>query len=111
MAEGKNRGVTSEREQPQRFEATVRGTVQGVGFRWFVVRRASDLRLTGWTSNEVDGSVRVVAEGSASALDQLEVQLRNGPAGAHVTNVEVHRAPATGEFSSFGIRPGAHRGD
>ena len=55
----------------ERIEATIRGTVQGVGFRWFIVRRASDLGLVGWTSNEPDGSVKVVAEGSPAALDQL----------------------------------------
>ena len=35
----------SDSESQQRLEATVRGTVQGVGFRWFVVRRASELGL------------------------------------------------------------------
>ena len=59
----------TERPETQRLEATVRGYVQGVGFRWFVVRRATQLGLTGWTANEHDGTVRVVAEGSAHALD------------------------------------------
>lgn len=95
----------------QRLEGTVRGTVQGVGFRWFVVRQASALGLTGWTSNEADGSVHVVAEGSSEALDSLELKLRDGPSGAQVSAVDATRLPATGEFSNFGIRSGAHRGD
>lgn len=95
----------------QRLDATVRGIVQGVGFRWFVVRRASGLGLTGWTSNEADGSVRVVAEGPTAALDQLLALLRDGPAGAEVQMVDAARAPATGEFTTFGIRPGFHSGD
>jgi len=89
----------------------VRGIVQGVGFRWFVVRRASGLGLTGWTSNEADGSVRVVAEGTTDALDRLLALLTDGPPGAYVQKVDATRAPATGEFTSFGIRPGAHSGD
>ncbi len=96
---------------PERIDATVRGIVQGVGFRWFVVRSASQLGLTGWTSNEADGSVRVIAEGSADALEIMERLLHEGPAGAHVQGVDVIRTAATGEFASFGIRSGAHRGD
>jgi acylphosphatase len=95
----------------ERLEATVRGMVQGVGFRWFVVRVASDLGLTGWTSNQRDGSVRVVAEGPVTALDDLEGRLRQGPTAADVAHVDAIRMPASGEFSSFGIRSGAHRGD
>jgi len=95
----------------QRLEASVRGVVQGVGFRWFVVRRASELGLTGWASNESDGSLRVVAEGTPSALDELERHLAKGPPGAEVDNVEVARTPATGAFTTFAIRSSAHRGD
>ena len=39
-----------------RLEAVVRGRVQGVGFRYWVVRRSKDLGLTGWVANELDGS-------------------------------------------------------
>ncbi len=95
----------------QRLEASVRGLVQGVGFRWFVVRRASELGLTGWASNESDGSLRVVAEGAPSALDELERHLAKGPPGAEVDHVEAARTPATGAFSTFAIRSSAHRGD
>ena len=98
-------------DRMERLEATVKGTVQGVGFRWFVARNASQLGVTGWTSNEADGSVRVVAEGATPALDQLERSLRDGPSGAHVSNVVSTRSQATGEFSRFDIRSGAHRGD
>jgi acylphosphatase len=94
-----------------RLECIVKGVVQGVGFRWFVVRSAAQLNLTGWTANEADGSVRVVAEGATSTLDELERMLHEGPAGARVTDVQATRLAATGEFSNFSIRSGAHRGD
>jgi acylphosphatase len=97
--------------EDQRLEATVRGTVQGVGFRWFVVRKASALGLVGWTANEADGSVRVIAEGPANRLNDLQQLLNEGPSGAHVSSVDASRTNATGEFSSFAIRSGAHRGD
>lgn len=95
----------------ERLDASVRGYVQGVGFRWFVVREAAQLGLVGWTSNEADGSVRVLAEGESAALDMLVARLREGPAAASVERVDVARAPATGEYTTFGIRPGAHSGD
>jgi acylphosphatase len=95
----------------ERMEATIRGMVQGVGFRWFVVRHARRLRLTGWVANQPDGSVRVVAEGPPDDLDELSQALRDGPAGAHVSTVEGHRLSATGGFSRFEIRARGHAGD
>ena len=56
----------------ERLEATVRGRVQGVGFRYFVVRRAMQLDLAGWVANAADGTVVCVAEGAPDALDTLE---------------------------------------
>lgn len=95
----------------ERLEATIRGTVQGVGFRWFVVRRASEIGVVGWTSNQADGSVRVVAEGQPEHLDELESWLRDGPPGAEVRAYESGRSQATNEFTAFNIRSGSHRGD
>lgn len=97
--------------ETQRLEATVRGYVQGVGFRWFVVRLATQLGLTGWTANERDGTVRVVAEGSPQALDELLRLLHEGPAGANVERVDANRLPSVGAFRSFSIRSGGHSGD
>jgi acylphosphatase len=95
----------------ERLEAVVRGDVQGVGFRWFVRRAAGDLDLKGWVANEPDGSVRVVAEGRAVALDQLVGRLRTGPPGAAVEDVRVERGSPVGRFDGFTIRSGSHPGD
>lgn len=95
----------------ERLEATIRGSVQGVGFRWFVVREAAALGLTGWTRNESDGSVMVVAEGEPPALDRLERHLAAGPPAADVRQLDARRLPATGEYANFTIAPRAHRGD
>jgi acylphosphatase len=94
-----------------RLEAAVRGRVQGVGFRYWVVRRAAGLGLTGWVANELDGSVRLVAEGDAGSLDELEELLRVGPAGAVVETVQAIRMPATHAFAGFEVRSAGHRGD
>jgi acylphosphatase len=94
-----------------RCVATVRGLVQGVGFRWYVQDRAAGLGLAGWVSNQADGSVEVVAEGAQAALDQFELELWEGPPGSLVSAVEVHHEPARGNLLGFVIRSGAHPGD
>ena len=95
----------------RRLAATVRGSVQGVGFRWFVQREAARLGLDGWVANQPDGSVEVVAEGTESALSELVLLLWEGPPGASVGNVDVRHEPARGNIAGFTIRSGAHRGD
>jgi acylphosphatase len=66
----------------------VRGAVQGVGFRWFVLREAHRLEVRGWVSNLPDGSVEVVAEGPSGSLAQLVQALARGPGAAEVSGVE-----------------------
>jgi acylphosphatase len=95
----------------QRLEATVRGRVQGVGFRVFVVRRAMALGLDGWVANASSGAVDVVAEGPRADLDVLLAALRSGPPAALVQDVSERWGPARGGLVGFAIRSGAHRGD
>jgi acylphosphatase len=94
-----------------RLDATVRGTVQGVGFRWFVIRVAAGLELTGWVANDADGTVHCVAEGSREALARLLEQLRTGPPGARVAEVSAAWLPATGGMDGFAVRSSWHGGD
>lgn len=94
-----------------RLVATVRGFVQGVGFRWFVEREAARLGLEGWVSNQADGSVEVVAEGDEASLAQLTSVLWEGPAGSSVSDIGLRHEPARGNIVGFTIRSGAHRGD
>jgi len=94
-----------------RLEAGVAGRVQGVGFRYFVVREAMALGLDGWVANAPDGSVRCVAEGPRDRLETLLDRLREGPAAAIVEHVSEVWMPATGTLGPFGVRSGAHSGD
>ena len=70
------------------FRYVVSGRVQGVGYRYFVLKKASALGVTGFARNRNDGSVEVVAEGSDEALASFEELLREGPAFAAVSGVE-----------------------
>jgi len=71
-----------------RVHVVVRGRVQRVGFRWFVKEVATGLDLAGWVKNRADGGVEVVAEGSDAAVRSLMQQLREGPPGADVRDVQ-----------------------
>ena len=63
---------------PVRLTATVRGHVQGVGFRWWTQVQAEELGLAGYARNLRDGTVEVVAEGARADAEQLLDRLR-GP--------------------------------
>jgi acylphosphatase len=72
----------------------IQGRVQGVGFRWFVQREASELELRGWVRNTEDGDVEVVAAGEAADLDELRASLKRGPRGSRVDRVIEHQLDA-----------------
>ena len=78
----------------------VKGAVQGVGFRMFVHRKATELGLRGRVRNTGDGGVDVVAAGQLEQLDLLENDLRQGPAGSAVRSVD--RQPAETDADSLG---------
>ena len=103
--------MTTDDQDRVRLEASARGRVQGVGFRYFVLRRGMELGLTGWVANEADGSVHCVAEGPRSQLEALLETMERGPAGAIVERVTTTWSSATGTLRDFGIRSGSHGGD
>jgi acylphosphatase len=88
----------------QQLEAVVRGYVQGVGFRAYVVHQARALGLSGWVRNRSDGGVHVVAEGDRSELLQLADALRSGPSESEVQDVELSWQSYSGGFTRFEVR-------
>ena len=71
----------------------ISGWVQGVGFRYFVLRRAEALGVTGWVRNLASGSVEVEATGTAQQLEGFEELLWQGPRFSNVTNVDKTEIP------------------
>lgn len=87
----------------QRLTVRYEGRVQGVGFRFTVIRLAQELNVTGWVKNEFGGSVSLVAEGTEDQLMALLQAIRNSQLDRYITNELVRRSTATGEFDAFGV--------
>ena len=82
----------------------IAGIVQGVGFRPFVFRLATELGLTGWVRNRRDGRVEAVVCGPAEAVNRLVDWAHQGPAAARVDAVQVSPADPSawgGPFADF----------
>ena len=76
-------------DQRPAFRYRITGKVQGVGFRWFVARNATRLRVMGYARNLSDGSVEVVAMAPDGAtLAEFESLIGRGPEFAQVERVE-----------------------
>lgn len=65
----------------------IEGRVQGVSFRYWTERVATELELTGWVRNRADGSVEAVFSGPADAVARMLERCKEGPRSAVVTSV------------------------
>jgi acylphosphatase len=91
-------------EAPARLHITVKGRVQGVGFRAHVEYGARELGLTGWVRNVGYDMVEAVAEGDRPKLERLADIVRAGPRASQVDDASVEWQQATGEFTYFIVR-------
>ena len=87
-----------------RLHLIIHGRVQGIFFRGSALQLARELGLTGWVRNRLDGTVELIAEGDETQLATLREWCAKGPRGAVVRSLDVLDEPATGEFTSFGVR-------
>ena len=81
----------------------VRGRVQGVFYRDSCRSQAEAAGVTGWVSNEPDGTVRALVEGSPVAVDRVVGWMRKGPPHAFVDGVDVQPAEPEGH-GGFEVR-------
>ncbi len=73
------------------------GTVQGVGFRYTVVRLAQRLKVSGRVKNLDDGRVRLVVEGETEPVERLLEDIRDHMAGL-IDDEQLQRSAPTGEL-------------
>jgi acylphosphatase len=95
--------------QPTKAEArlhvVVSGRVQGVNYRYYAVRAARQLGLTGWVANRWDGTVETVAEGERQALIRYKACLERGSPASIVDRIEASWGePPSGRFATFRVR-------
>ena len=84
----------------------IKGSVQGVGYRWWAQGEARRLKLDGWVRNRDDGTVELVAAGPEVAVEEMIEACWSGPSSAAVHAVERHEAEDEG-FEGFSERPTA----
>jgi len=87
-----------------RVKLIVKGIVQGVNFRYYTRREALKNSVNGWVRNLADGSVAAVFEGEEEDVEAMIQWCRNGPPGAHVTELIAQPEEYRGEFQSFSIK-------
>ena len=87
-----------------RAEIIAVGLVQGVGFRYFVLRKAQALGLKGYVQNLYSGEVLTVAEGEKSDIEELFMQIKIGPSHASVNKCNIEWQQYKGEFKIFEVR-------
>lgn len=88
----------------QEIECIVSGKVFGVGYRYFVHKKAEALWLTGYVKNTPDYTVRVLAQGKKEQLEKLIAHLWKGPFAASVRDVSVTWRVPTETFKDFTIQ-------
>ena len=88
----------------KRAEILVNGLVQGVGFRYFVMREAQNLGLKGFVKNLYTGEVLTVVEGDKVLIEDLFKKIKVGPSHASVRNANINWNGTKNEFTHFEIR-------
>lgn len=88
--------------QQHRLQLTIQGTVQGVGFRPFIYRLATELNLMGWVNNSVSG-VLIEVEGFRDVLEQFQYRiLKEKPLQSEIQSLDAVWLPIVG-YSQFEI--------
>lgn len=81
---------------------TVKGDVQGVGFRAFTLRTAVSEGVTGWVQNKPSGDVHAVLSGDEESVRRVLGAMKKGPVMSSVEDLEMERTTYL-EFEGFKI--------
>jgi acylphosphatase len=81
----------------------VTGMVQGVGFRYFAMRQANTLGLTGYVKNMLDGSVELEVEGERKSVENFKSVLERGPGYSLVEKVDINYGEYSAKYDKFSV--------
>lgn len=89
-------------------QLTVRGRVQGVGFRWWAMGEARYLGLSGYAENKPDGSVEIRAQGEDEAVGRMIRLVAEQPSTTarpgRVDDYDLRRVEVVPGAKAFGYR-------
>ena len=88
----------------KRIKITVRGFVQGVGFRYFTYKKAKEYGLTGYVKNLFNGDVESEAQGTSGLVNEFLSDLKKGPSGSYVKSVIFEDIPLQLDEAEFKIK-------
>jgi acylphosphatase len=97
-------------EKPTRSEGlasahlVISGYVQGVGYRWFVTRKAQEYHLKGYVKNLYNDDVEVEVEGYKPMIIDFIRDLKIGPRSAHVVDVKIEWGEYEQKYKHFDVR-------
>ncbi|MEZ5105151.1 MAG: acylphosphatase [Draconibacterium sp.] len=87
----------------KQYEITIKGRVQGVGFRYYVYKKATEFGLTGWVKNTTEGNVKAVVQGEESILKTFLEFLLIGPPLARVDKISKYETEVSTVFDKFSV--------
>jgi acylphosphatase len=82
----------------------ISGLVQGVGYRWFVMRKANEYNLKGYVRNLYTDDVEVEVEGGKGLITEFIKDLRSGPRSAYITDIKIQWGDYQGKYKNFDIK-------
>jgi len=85
------------------YRMDIEGRVQGVGFRFFVLKAAQQLDIKGFVKNIKDRTVLVEAIGEENKMNEFIAACRQGPPAARVLNFKLSQLPSK-DFPTFEIK-------
>ncbi len=86
------------------YEINIKGRVQGVGYRYFVRQKATEMGISGWVKNTVDNGVMIVAQGIEAEIKTFIDYLYIGPTRSRVDNISTCVMQITTVFDSFSVK-------
>jgi len=85
-------------------EIVVQGLVQGIGYRYFALRKAREYNLSGYVKNLPNGNVLCEVEGDKGLINDFIKELKIGPTFSRVTNVNVEVSNNLEGYTTFEVR-------